>query len=316
MMRLLGAMEDIAKRGRQRGLGICVISQRVADVNKSVTDLLETLLLFAVTGVRTRKALLEWIDDHADPQQAKDVIATLSTLPPGECWIWSPGWLHVLQRVQLNRIETFDSHATPAPGKSRTIPRTLADVDMAAIKEAMADTIERAKADDPRELHKRIRQLERQLADRPTAVTERVEVPVVDDVTINRLEGALAGIEIATTGMAEKFAAEIAPLAHLRLPPSVEVMPTGLANVARRFGPRFSPGNLRRARKRLIGFPEPRSRAGPASAGRNRRSWIRSPGSRPSRSPTRRAARSPSRHESAQSRAASRRTAPRSGPQG
>ena len=189
MYRLLGAMEDIAKRGRQRGLGIMVISQRVADVNKSVTDLLETLFLFGVSGVRTRKALGEWIDDHAEPEEAKAVIATLSALDPGECWVWSPSWLKILQRFRWLRPETFDSHATPAPGQPRRPIRSVADVDLGAIKEAMAATIERAEAEDPKLLQARIRELEEAIAARPVLTeVKTVEVPVIPDELVARLE--------------------------------------------------------------------------------------------------------------------------------
>ena len=68
-MRLLGAMEDLAKRGRHRGLGMTVISQRPADVSKSVLDLMETLIVLRVTGPKTRKAIMDWVDDHTDDGQ-------------------------------------------------------------------------------------------------------------------------------------------------------------------------------------------------------------------------------------------------------
>jgi hypothetical protein len=215
LMRLLGAMEDIAKRGRQRGLGITVISQRVADVNKAVTDLLETLFLFAVTGTRTRKAILEWIDDHADPEEAKAVVATLSSLPPGEGWVWSPGWLHLLKRVVFLRPETFDSHATPKAGERRRSIKTMANVDLAAIKEQMAETIERAKAEDPKELRKKINDLETIIAKTPkvtetkeVVVEVRVEVPYVPKAVVDlvdELEEALLQRSAAVSNALRKL---------------------------------------------------------------------------------------------------------------
>lgn len=208
LMRLLGAMEDIAKRGRQRGLGITVISQRVADVNKSVTDLLETLFLFTITGSRMRKAVLEWIDDHGDPEEARDIVATLSSLEPGECWLWSPSWLRRRERFTWLRIETFDSHATPKAGEVRRTLKTMADVDLAAVKESMSDVIERANANDPKQLQRRVAELERQLRQARTEqppvepTIETVEVPVVDEDLVRRLEEACSGISREAGGIA------------------------------------------------------------------------------------------------------------------
>jgi DNA helicase HerA-like ATPase len=42
----LGAGEDIAKRGRKHGIFPVFISQRNADLNKSVTELCDTAIVF------------------------------------------------------------------------------------------------------------------------------------------------------------------------------------------------------------------------------------------------------------------------------
>ena len=72
-------------------------------------------------------------------------------------------------------------------------PRRLAEVDIEKLRERIAATIEKARADDPRELRKRIADLEKQLATRAPAptiekVVERVEVPVIGDDQVARLE--------------------------------------------------------------------------------------------------------------------------------
>lgn len=191
LMRLLGAMEDIAKRGRQRGLGIIVISQRVQDVNKSVTDLLETLFIFGITGYRMRRAILDWIDDHGEPAEAKMVVDTLSALEAGEAWVWSPAWLRILQRVRFDRIETFDSHYTPEAGVVRREPKTLADVDLGQLTDAIEATIEETKANDPKELRRQIAALQRELQDQPAAVSPE---PILLDKERKALGEVLSGL--------------------------------------------------------------------------------------------------------------------------
>lgn len=163
--RLIGAMEDIAKRGRHRGLGLTVVSQRPQEVAKSVLDLMETVILLRMTGPRSIKAAQDWISVNAadDDSASLGVISSLPTLSTGEGWVWSPAFLQILQRVQFAKFETFDSHATPKPGVSRVVPKRRADVDLERLGAEIAATVERAKENDPRELRAQVQQLQRQL---------------------------------------------------------------------------------------------------------------------------------------------------------
>lgn len=194
--RLLGAMEDLVRRGRARGIGVTLITQRPAVLNKDVLTQAEVLIALGMTGPRDVAAIDEWVRLHADEDQAAAVKASLPALPVGTAWIWSPGWLDVLQRVKIRRRITFDSSATPKPGQRRVVPNRMADVDLAALGEQITATSERAKADDPKVLRRRIVELERELqAERsrpaPDPVIERVEVPVLAPEIIDQLEALL-----------------------------------------------------------------------------------------------------------------------------
>lgn len=189
---LVGAWQRIVKQGRFKGLGCTLVSQRSASLNKDVLTQVDTLIVLRTTSPQDRAAVKAWVDIHAD---SNEMLDTLPTLASGEAWVWSPEFLHTLQRVKFRRRRTFDSGATPKVGQARKAPATLADVDLAAIKEQMAETIERAKADDPKDLRKRISDLERQLAERPTETVEKVtEVAVFTDETIERLERVFEGV--------------------------------------------------------------------------------------------------------------------------
>lgn len=177
--KLVGAFETLVKRGGFRGIGITLITQRSASLNKDVLTQVGTLIAMRTPSPQDRKAVLAWIDYHA---ASHEVIDQLPTLDAGEAWVFSPQWLATLTRIRFRRRRTFDSGATPKVGGKPRPPARLADVDLAAIKEAMAETIERAKADDPRELRKRIRELEQHRCPEPATVEpERVEVPVLTD---------------------------------------------------------------------------------------------------------------------------------------
>ena len=182
--RLLGAIEDLVRRGRARGLGMTLISQRAAVLNKNVLTQAEVLVALRTIAPQDRAAIDEWIKVHGTPEQREEMMASLPSLPVGTAWFWSPGWLNLFQRVAVAPRTTFDSSATPKVGAKVAAPRALADVDLGGLRDRMAATIERAKADDPKELRRRIAELEKQVAAKPApapAKVERVEVPVLTE---------------------------------------------------------------------------------------------------------------------------------------
>jgi hypothetical protein len=186
--------------GRQRGVGGTLVTQRSARIHKDVLTQSASLIVFRTTAPQDQKAILDWVKYHG---QSEEVMESLSGLESGEGWIWSPEWLRVMKRIQFRRRETFDSGATPTGASRNRSPATLADVDLGAIKDKMASTIEKAKAEDPRELRKKIAELERELRSRSVIEVkvekeiERIEVPVLKngqlDKTLN-LIGKLEGL--------------------------------------------------------------------------------------------------------------------------
>jgi uncharacterized protein len=79
--------------------------------------------------------------------------------------------------VHIRWKETFDSSATPKVGTVRREPKTLAPVDLERLRTRLAVTIDKANADDPRALRRRIAELER--VAKPQVIVERLEVPVL-----------------------------------------------------------------------------------------------------------------------------------------
>jgi hypothetical protein len=177
--RMVGAYSKIAKQGRTSGLGVTLITQRSASLNKDALSQTDTLILFRTVSPHDRKAVVAWAEHHAE---SLEIASTLAQLAPGESWVLSPGFLGSIERVTWRRRRTFDSGATPAMGRAkRKAPVSLADINLAEIKEQMAETVERAKADDPKLLRKRIADLERQIAN---ARPEVREVEVITEVRV------------------------------------------------------------------------------------------------------------------------------------
>jgi hypothetical protein len=185
--RLLGAIEDLVRRGRARGLGLTLITQRAAVLNKNVLTQISVLVALRTVSPQDRAAIDEWVRAHGAAEKREQMMASLPSLPIGTAWFWSPGWLDLFQRVKVRARRTLDSSATPKVGAARVTPKALAEVDLTALRARLEETIERTKADDPAALKKRIAELEKQLAAAPTK-TERVEVPVLTPTEIAVLD--------------------------------------------------------------------------------------------------------------------------------
>lgn len=199
--RMLGAAEDIVRRGGQRGVGCTLITQRSAVLNKNVLTQIQMLVVLRTISPQDLAAIDAWIDVHGTEEERKILKSSLPSLPTGDAWFWSPGWpttKGIFERVHVLPIETFDSGATPKPGEKRVEPKNLADVDLDALTRQMAATIEKAKADNPKELRKQIRELtvelDRERKRKPTEVkpvetVKTIEKFVLKDAQIKRLEG-------------------------------------------------------------------------------------------------------------------------------
>ncbi len=194
---MLGAMQDIVRRGRAHGLGVTLISQRSAELNKGVLTQAEVLVTLRLISPQDRAAVDAWVKAHGTDEQRNEMMSSLPSLPIGEAWFWSPGWLSIFQRVKVRRRETFDSSSTPKIGEVVKVPQQLAEVELEAIRRQLEAGVQESEADDPKELRRQVRELRAQLSRqqprevvRTKEVVKTVEVPVLRHEELARLEAA------------------------------------------------------------------------------------------------------------------------------
>lgn len=192
--RMLGAFEAIVRRGRSRGMGMTLITQRPAVLNKNVLTQVDLLTCLRVSGPQDQKAILAWVELHGDEDRRTTMMCRLASLPRGQAWLWSPGWLGCFELVSIRRRTTFDSSATPETGASVVQPKTLAEVDLDDLSTRIKETKERAEANDPAKLRRRVADLERQLDARPSADPKIIEVPVLKADELNDLQDASVNV--------------------------------------------------------------------------------------------------------------------------
>lgn len=258
---LVGGMEDLVRRGRNRGLGSTMISQRPASVHTDIRSQVSVLIAHRLVGAHDRGALDDWVEAHGTKERRAQMMATLASLDTGEAWMWSPSFLDLFAVVQVRRPITFDSSATPKAGEKRIEPKHLAKADIAALTAKMGSIIEEAEQNDPKALKARIRNMEAEIGKLTNStevqiVTEtvEVEVEVIPQAILNAwtalidgLDGVLAGFGQALAGVAA--ARSTARVERPKPSPAPSRPPAAARSTARQPG----------ASPRQPGAPEPES---------------------------------------------------------
>lgn len=180
--KMLGAFEDIIRLGRNYGVGATMISQRPQSVNKQVLSQTECLIALQITGPHERKAIDEWVTEHGVDRK---LVGELPSLQQGEAFFWSPGWLRKFERIKIERKLTYDASSTPEVGAKIAKPVQLSPKEIAELGTALQQSVEKAKAEDPRELRKEIAELRRELAKKTPATA-----PVIDQAAIEKAVNA------------------------------------------------------------------------------------------------------------------------------
>jgi hypothetical protein len=156
----LGAMQDVVRRGRIKGIGITMITQRAQVLNKDVLTSTDILFALRMNHQLDLKAIREWVNAKADPALAAEMESSLPSLPTGDAWVWAPE-LDIFARTTVRKRKTFDSSATPKPGQRKQVPKVFAPIDLEKLGERIKATVAEKQANDPRALKARILELER-----------------------------------------------------------------------------------------------------------------------------------------------------------
>ena len=104
---VFNAVSNLVVMGRNRGIGVTLINQRAATINKDVLTQLDTLLAFQNTSPQDRKALADWVEYHSAEGDFDKFMHSLPSLPKGEGWIWSPEFLGIFEKIKIRKRETF-----------------------------------------------------------------------------------------------------------------------------------------------------------------------------------------------------------------
>ncbi len=106
--RCKASLAHLWRVGRNRGYGGTVIAQRAAAVDKNLLTQCGSLLLMRLAAMIDRRAITEWIANNAaNAERYMEMIPSLSELPNGVGWLWSPAWAETFTKVKVSSRETY-----------------------------------------------------------------------------------------------------------------------------------------------------------------------------------------------------------------
>lgn len=159
--RCLGALIKIAKKAGFLGIGLLLIAQRTASLNKNVLSQSDGLIIMRTTAPQDLKAVDAWLENQSD-EQRDYVKKHIQGLPTGTAIVWFPE-LGLFKQAQVRRRETFDAGYTPKIGETKPEPKVRAKVDLERLMGSLKQVVDEAKANDPAVLKARIQDLEGKL---------------------------------------------------------------------------------------------------------------------------------------------------------
>jgi hypothetical protein len=103
------AVSNLVVMGRNRGIGVTLINQRAATINKDVLTQVDAIIALRSVGPQDKKALGEYASFHGveDDKRFIQFINSLPSLPTGEAWLWSPEFLNVFEKIKIRQRRTF-----------------------------------------------------------------------------------------------------------------------------------------------------------------------------------------------------------------
>ena len=159
----LGAMSRLVKQGGIKGIGVTMITQRSADINKKLLSQIDILTLLRMSAPDDIIPPIKWIAANVSPTYASEVEQALPRLGIGKAYVCS-NLTGNGTYVEIRQRRTFNSGATPKPGEVRIEPRVLAPIDIQKLGAQIAASIEENHANSPEAMKEKLAELQRKLA--------------------------------------------------------------------------------------------------------------------------------------------------------
>ena len=148
--RSLEEIDRFVRRGRKKGLGTTLISQRPAVVNKNVLSQIDSLFLLNMVSPGDLAAVDDWLKLRVKAEQRIECLGQLANLPPGVAFFTQSGANPKFRKFTVRKRDTFDSGRTPKPNEdiaAPTLAKVSSEIIEAAVRHLSADIGEKPGTD-------------------------------------------------------------------------------------------------------------------------------------------------------------------------
>jgi len=109
----LDAIDRLVRRGRSKGIGVTMITQRCAVISKNVLSQTGSLWFLNMDEPRDLIAVETRLNHGVTEQQKRECINQIPRLQPGFAYYIQTGVSPKFRRFKVRRKKTFDSSKTP-----------------------------------------------------------------------------------------------------------------------------------------------------------------------------------------------------------
>lgn len=137
---VFAAVEKLVRMGGNSKVGVTLINQRSADLNKSVLELCANVFVHRQRGKNTLLDLKKWLA-LTDPSTEKKITGSLPDLPSGQCWVMGNDLkTPMLVKVMKKNSRHPDRREAPPANEAERKRRQPVPADdfVAAMKAALA----------------------------------------------------------------------------------------------------------------------------------------------------------------------------------
>lgn len=114
----LAAVDTVVRRGRGKGIGVTMITQRPAVLNKNVLTQSDAAFIMNMTGETDLKTVREYLGSAgASRTEIANYIEKIMKFKKGQGLLFSPSWLKKIETVNIRERVSFHGGAEPELNK-------------------------------------------------------------------------------------------------------------------------------------------------------------------------------------------------------
>lgn len=112
------ALDTMVRRGRQKGLGVTLITQRPAVITKDVISQSDVFFFMHMVDSNDVKVLNQILMDAGlDKEEKRKIKKQIVNFKQGEALLFSPTWMNTIQSFKVSKKMSYHAGRTPALGE-------------------------------------------------------------------------------------------------------------------------------------------------------------------------------------------------------